>query len=339
MESMSFRSYDGQQVILFRMHGRDGFFIEVLNIGIALNKVMVPDQKGNLTDVVLGFDTPETYAQDASYIGVICGRYANRIGNASFRLGNHEYKVSPNSGKHCLHGGYKGFNRKIWEAHPEPGQEAVVFTYLSPDGEEGFPGNLKVAVRVSVTERNEIVFDYKAETDRMTVVNLTNHSYFNLTGAKENVVNHLLWINASSITENDSELIPTGRILPVTGTEFDFRKSVKVKREDFPFKGYDNNFILDEPGLSKPSALVINPETGLALEMKTTEPAVQLYTANHFDGSQVGKKNIRYNQFWGLCLEAQHYPDSPNHPEFPSVVLQPGDTYKQTTIYRFYQVQ
>lgn len=339
MESMSFGTYDGQKVTLFRMHGRDGFFIEVLNLGIALRTVMVPDQKGNLTDIVLGFDTPEAYAHDSSYIGVICGRYANRIGNASFKLGNYEYKVSANNGKHCLHGGFKGFNKKIWEAHPESDQEAVVFTYLSKDGEEGFPGNLQVSVRVGVTQRNEIVFDYQAETDRMTVVNLTNHSYFNLTGAKKNITNHLVWINASSITETDSDLIPTGRLLSLSGTEFDFRNVAKLKRDGFHFTGYDNNFILNEPGLSKPSAIVINPENGLALEMKTTEPAVQLYTANHFDGSQIGKKNIQYNQFWGLCLEAQHYPDSPNHPEFPSTLLQPGDIYRQTTIYRFYQVQ
>lgn len=339
MEIVSFGSYDGQQVTLFRLHGRYGFVVEVLNLGITIRSIMVPDRQGNLIDVVLGFDSIEAYAEDSSYIGVICGRYANRIGNASFRLGNYDYKVSANHGKHCLHGGFKGFNKKIWKAHPESGQEAVTFTYHSCNGEEGFPGNLMVTVRLGVTERNEIVFDYKAETDKMTVINLTNHSYFNLTGAKENITNHLLWINASSITETNSELIPTGRILPVSSTEFDFRKPLKVKREDFLFKGYDNNFILDEPGLSKPSAVIINPETGLAIEMKTTEPAVQLYTANHFDGSQVGKKNIRYQQFWGFCLEAQHYPDSPNHPEFPSTVLQPGEAYQQTTIYRFYQVQ
>jgi len=339
MEIMSFGSHEGQNVSLFRMQGRNGFSIEVLNLGIAVRTVMVPDQKGNLTDVVLGFDAPETYAQDSSYIGVVCGRYANRIANASFRLGNHEYKVSANSGKHCLHGGFQGFNRKIWDAHPEPGQEAVLFTYLSRDGEEGFPGNLKVSVRVSVTDRNEIVFDYTAETDQVTVVNLTNHSYFNLSGAKENIANHLVWINASYITETNSELIPTGKILPVAGTEFDFKKPVEIKRDKFSFNGYDTNFILDEPGLSKPSAIIINPANSLALEMKTTEPAVQLYTANHFDGSQVGKRNTRYSQYWGVCLEAQHYPDSPNHPDFPSTVLKPGDVYKQTTIYRFYQVQ
>lgn len=339
MESIALGKYDGKEINLFRLYGKEGFHIEVLNFGIAIRSVVVPDRNGNLTDVVLGFDTPEEYAQDQSYIGVVCGRYANRIANALFRIGNQQFLVSANSGKHCLHGGYKGFNKKIWEALPESGKEAVLFKYFSPDGEEGFPGNLLVSVHIEVTLRNEIILKYTAETDKPTVINLTNHSYFNLTGAKKDITNHLLWIDASSITETDDELIPTGNILHVENSEYDFRKPVEVKRPGIAFKGYDNNFILNHPGLVNPSAIVISRETGLAVEMKTTEPAVQVYTANHFDGSQSGKKNIRYNRFWGICLEAQHYPDSPNHPDFPSTLLEPGQKFDQTTIYRFYKVQ
>jgi aldose 1-epimerase len=312
--------------------------VSLISLGAAVQSVIVPDKAGKLEDVVLGFDDPAGYLADASYLGVVCGRYANRIHNSVFEIDGKTYQVNKNEGANCLHGGISGFNKKIWKVlEQSDGKEnAVSFTYVSDNMEEGFPGILDTRVTYQVEEDNTLSIIYEAVTSQPTYLNLTNHSYFNLTGARRDIMNHELLMHASKMTENDSANIPTGKILPVRGTAWDFTGFKKLGRDAAAAGGgYDHNFILDKKEGNTAMAVLQDPDSGRRLECITSEPAIQLYTANHFNGSQSGKKGIKYNKHFGICLEAQHYPDSMHHPHFPQTLLLPGQVYRQTTIYRF----
>lgn len=282
----------------------------VTNYGGIILSLHVPDRNGRLDDVVLGHDTPETYARDTSYLGAIVGRYANRIAGARFELDGVTYRLSANEGRHHLHGGVRGFNKAVWDV-ANADETSIVLRYISRDGEEGYPGTLDTRVTYTVTERNALVVDYRATTDRPTAVNLTQHSYFNLAGGGAgSVLDHRLEIRAEAITPVDAELIPTGEVAPVAGTRFDFRRSRRIGATD-----YDCNFVL----AGRDAATLIDPDSGRRLDVRTTEPGMQLYTGNPR----------------GVCLETQHYPDSPNRANFPSAILRPGLPYRSQTVFAF----
>jgi len=338
MNIARFGTFENHKINLFRLEGKDGFYAEVLNYGGRVKTISVPGRNGKADDIVLGFDSLDSYLSDTSCLGAICGRYANRIKNGTFSLDQELFHVSRNEGNNCLHGGFSGFNCKVWQAEPiDSGKnQGVRLTLVSPDMEEGFPGELHVSVTYRVTPANEFIIDYEATTDRPTVLNLTNHCYYNFSGASRDVLEHQVLINADSVTEIDKELIPTGRILPVAGTRFDFRTIRPVKMpEETPFAGYDDNFVLKPHHFQDRIAMLYEPSSGRKMEIYTTEPGVQVYTAGHFNGSITGKQGILYQRFYGICFETQHFPDSPNHPEFPSTRLNPGQKYHQTTMFRF----
>ena len=301
----------------------------------------MPDRRGQLGNVVLGFDNPKQYlGGNPSYLGCTVGRVANRTAKGRFRLDGKKHQLAVNNGPHHLHGGVTGFDKVVWAAEIVPGSEAaVVFTYLSPEGEEGYPGNLAVAVVMTLTNRDELRIDYTATTDRATPVNLTNHSYFNLAGGG-NVLGHELKLAAKAYTPVDATSILTGKLAPVAGTAFDFTRMKPIGRDFARLTGkpigYDHNFVLNGRGRGlAPCATVYEKTTGRVMEVLTTEPGVQFYTGNWLDGTQCGHGGIYYTQHSGLCLEAQHFPDSLNHPSFPSVILRPEQTYLQTTIHKF----
>ena len=303
-----------------------------------------PDRDGKFADVVLGYDRLEDYLKSSPYFGAIVGRCANRIGGAKFALNGSTYTLFQNSGPDSLHGGARGFDKIVWNARVVKSAKgpALELSCLSRDGEEGYPGNLAVKAVHTLTNENELRIEFTATTDAMTICNLTNHSYFNLAGNGD-VLKHEVYINASRFTPADAALIPTGELKPVEGTPFDFRKSTpvgaRIKADDPQLKfggGYDQNFVIDKPSSQLgPHARVYEPTTGRVLEVLSTEPGVQLYTSNHFNGSTVGKGGVAYQRYAAVCLEPQHFPDSPNKPNFPSVVLQPGETYRNTIIYKF----
>jgi aldose 1-epimerase len=323
---------------LYKLRNSKGFGADITDFGGTVISLYVPDRDGNLRDVVLGYSNPVEYMTNKFYFGALVGRYANRIANASFTLDGKDYHLPQNSGANCLHGGINGFHRQLWESELEHTEEgpALRLKYFSADGEEGFPGNLQVEVVYTVTESNELKIDYYAETEAPTVVNFTNHSYFNLNGAGNGLIDtHYARIKADSHTEASDDCIPTGRILPVDGTAFDLREGALLRDRftELPH-GYDNNFVLAAVP-SEPAAEIWSEQSGIKLEMFTTEPGMQFYTAYFLDESTVGKNDKPHPRFGGLCLEAQHYPNSPNQPEFPSTVLRPGEKYKQTTVYKF----
>jgi aldose 1-epimerase len=303
-----------------------------------------PDRDGKFADVVLGFDRLEDYLKFSPYFGAIVGRYANRISGAKFTLAGRTYTLAQNSGPHSLHGGIKGFDKVIWTARTLKSAKgpALELTYFSRDGEEGYPGNLTVKAVYSLTNENGLRIDFSATTDATTICSLTHHSYFNLAGQGD-VLNHEVCINASHFTPIDAALIPTGEIRPVAGTPFDFRKSTaigaRIQADDPQLKlagGYDQNFVIDNPpGQLGRHARVFEPTTGRVMEVLSTEPGLQFYTSNHFDGSTLGKQGAVYQRYAALCLEPHHFPDSPNKPNFPSVVLSPGQVYRNTIIYQF----
>jgi aldose 1-epimerase len=336
---------DGTPVELYILTNAHGVTAKVITYGAALTELHVPDKAGKSADVVLGFDDLAGYLSPKNpYFGANAGRVANRIAGAKFTLDGREYKLEANNGPNTLHGGKKGFNRVVWKARPLPtkGGAAVQFTYLSPDGEEGFPGNLETAVTYTLTDANEVRVDFKATTDKATPVNLAHHSYFNLAGhASGDVLGHEMMIAADRYTPVDETLIPTGKIEPVKGTPLDFTTPHAVGERIGELKGdpvgYDHNFVLrggagKEPALA---ARVREPKSGRVLEVLTTEPGMQFYSGNFLDGSVKGKGGVAYRKHQGFCPEAQHFPDSVHHPEFPSTILRPGQTYTQTTIYRF----
>jgi aldose 1-epimerase len=316
---------------------------KVMTYGAILTELQVPDRNGKLADVVLGFDSLDGYLADQPHFGATTGRVANRIAKGRFTLDGTEYKLAVNNGPNSLHGGLKGFDKKVWKAEDASGQAgpAVKLTYTSPDGEEGYPGNLSVSVTYTVTPDNELKIDYLATTDKATPINLTNHSYFNLAGpASGPILDHELLLAADQYTAADDTLIPTGEIKPVKGSPLDFTKPTPIGARFDQLsgdpRGYDHNYVLRSDGKTPAlGARVYEPGTGRVLEMFTTEPGVQFYTANFLDGTLKGKGGALYGKHQGFCLEAQHFPDSIHHDNFPSTVLRPGEKYTQTTIYKF----
>jgi aldose 1-epimerase len=309
---------------------------KIMTYGTIVTELWTPDRNGKLDDVVLGFDNLEDYLKGHPFFGAIAGRVANRIARGRFTLDGQEYKLAINNGPNALHGGLKGFDKAVWKA--EVVGNGIKFTYLSKDGEEGYPGNLTAVVTYELTDKNELKIQYEATTDKATPVNLTNHSYFNLMGiTPDDILGHQLMIAADKFTPADDTLIPTGEIKSVKGTPFDFTSPMTIgSRIDQVKGGYDVNFVLRGGGKSLALAVrAQEPKTGRVMEMYTTEPGVQFYTGNFLDGSLKGVGGVVYQKHHGFCLEAQHFPDSVNHPDFPSVILRPGQTYTQTTVYKF----
>jgi aldose 1-epimerase len=336
---------DGKKVELYTLTNSNGVEARIITYGGIVVSLKVPDRNGRLEDVVLGFDSLEDYVKKNPFFGTITGRYANRIAKGRFTLNGVEYKLAVNNGENHLHGGLKGFDKVIWKARPRQAMNGVglELTYRSRDGEEGYPGNLSVTVTYLLTNNNELRIDYSATTDKDTVINLTNHSYFNLAGAGSgDILKHEVIINADQVTPVDAGMIPTGQLASVKGTPLDFTVSQAIgKRIDSDYeqlvlgKGYDHNFVFSNyDGSLRQQVTVYEPSTGRVMQVLTTEPAVQLYTGN-FLNNLTGKGGRTYLRRHGFCLETQHYPDSPNKPNFPSVVLKPGATFKSTTMYRF----
>lgn len=336
----SWGQVDDKNVELVTMTNTNDMVVKITNYGGIIAYVAVPDKNGVLENVVLGFDNLDQYLKDHPNFGAFIGRFGNRIGGAKFTLNDTVYTLAANNGPNTLHGGIKGFGKQVLNIDTlySKGDSSVLkLSRLSPHMEEGFPGNLMVYVTYTLTPDNEIVIDYEAETDRPTVVNLTNHSYFNLTGAKESVLGHELTLFADSITPTDNQLIPTGKLASVKDTPYDFTSPHTIgERIDQIRGGYDINYKLrNKPGEYVKVAEVYEPVSGRLIEAYTTEPGVQLYTGNFLDGSLVGHGGIAYQKYFGLCLETQHFPDSPNKPNFPSTVLNPGEKYTQKTVYKF----
>jgi aldose 1-epimerase len=329
---------DGTAVDLFTLTNASGLVAKITNYGTIITELHVPDRAGKNGDVVLGFDNLEQYLKEHPYFGCTVGRVANRIAKGRFTLDDKTYDLAVNNGPNHLHGGLKGFDKMVWKAEPQTGA-AVKFSYTSADGEEGYPGQVAVVVVMTLTDRNELSIDYTATTDKPTPINLTNHSYFNLAGQGE-VLNHELLIAAEQFTPKDQNSIPTGEIKPVKGTPMDFTKPHAIgsrfsQLEEKPV-GYDHNYVLNGSGKALSlAARAFEPRTGRVLEVSTTEPGVQLYTANYLDGSLIGKRGTVYGQHSGFCLETQHFPDSVNKPKFPSTILRPGKKYHQTTVHKF----
>jgi aldose 1-epimerase len=337
------KTVEGKKVALYTMKNRNGLEMSVTNYGGRIVSFLAPDKNGKMEDVVLGYDGLENYLDPKNNYGAAIGRYGNRIANGLFSLGDIQYKLAQNNGPNCLHGGVIGFSSKVWDAELKKPNE-LELTLISPDMDEGFPGELKVVMTYKLTDENELVINYSATTDRQTVCNLTNHSYFNLHGAGNgDVLDHILYINADAVTAVDSVLIPTGEILPVAGTPLDFKTptaiGARIKDDNQQLKfggGYDQNYVLNvsEPGLFL-AASVYEPVSGRFLEVFTDQPGLQLYTGNFLTGEVPGKGGKIYNYRSAVCLETQCFPDSPNQPEFPTVVLNPGETYSHTCIYKF----
>ena len=338
---------DGQAVELLTISNGRGMEARVMTYGGIILSLKVPDKNGNFDDVVLGYDSLAGYVKSSPYFGAIVGRYGNRIANGRFSVNGAPYTLATNNGPNALHGGLKGFDKVVWAAEPfqKDSNVGVVLRYKSPDGDQGYPGALDVTVTYALTTANELVITYHATTTKATPVNLTQHSYFNLAGAgKGTILGHVLTLQADSMTPVDSTLIPSGEIAPVAGTPFDFRTPHAIgaridSSADKQIKnggGYDHNFVLNRtgPGLVH-FAHVEEPTTGRTLDVSTTEPGVQFYTGNFLDGTNVGKGGIAYKKRFGFCLETQHYPDSPNHANFPSTILEPGKSYDSKTVFAF----
>ena len=336
---------DGRSVELFTL-SNGNMTVKITNYGAIITHILVPDRQGQKGDVVLGFDSLAHYLAGNPYFGCIVGRYGNRIANARFKLSGKIYPLAANNGPNHLHGGKIGFDQVLWDAKPVKSKDAVAveMSYLSPDGNEGYPGNLKMTVTYALTVNNEVRLDYQATTDKKTVVNLTNHTYFNLKdGGRSPILDHVLQIDAGAYTPVNAGLIPTGELAPVDNTPFDFRtpksigERIEADHEQIRFGGgYDQNWVLaGEAGTLRKVVRVTEAESGRIMDVMTTEPGVQFYTGNFLDGSRTGKNGIVYHKRHGLCLETQHYPDSPNQPDFPSTELNPGETYHTTTVYRF----
>lgn len=335
---------DGTPVDVYVLKNAHGMEAHILTYGGAVASLTAPDRKGAFADVVLGMDTLDGYMHQSVFFGALIGRYGNRIAHGKFPLDGKTYTLPNNDGPNTLHGGPQGFDKKVWKARPVSGASAIELTYVSQDGEEGFPGTLSAKVTYTLTDNNELRIEYWATTDKPTVINLTNHSYFNLAGAGSGtVLKHQVTLLADRFTPIDSTLIPTGELRPVKGTPFDFTKSTAIgaridqKDEQLGFgMGYDHNWVLNrsQAGLVK-AAEVYEPTSGRVLEVLTTQPGLQFYTGNFLDGKVKGKGRIAYGRRDAFCMETQHFPDSPNHPAFPSTTLLPGATYHAITVYRF----
>ena len=329
---------DGQEVRQYTLQNASGMVVRVLNYGGYVTNIIVPDRQGNKGDVVLGFDSLAGYLQTGNpYMGCIVGRYANRIAKGQFILDGKTYKLAGNNDGNALHGGLKGFDKVIWAVQPE-GDSSLLLSYTSKDGEEGYPGNLQVSVKYTLTTDNALRIDYNATTDKATPVNLTNHSYFNLSSGKDStILGHTLMINADKYTAVDQKLIPTGELPAVKGTAMDFTKPAVIGTDIAKVAGgYDHNWVLNKNGDSLSlAATLFHDSTGRFMEVFTTQPGVQCYTGNFLNGTLTGKGGMKYVKHAGLCLETQHFPDSPNRPAFPNTILKPGEKYQQTTIYKF----
>ena len=330
---------EGKDVDLYTLRNDNGMEVRITTYGGIITHLLVPDREGRLRDVVLGFDDLRGYLQGHPYFGTITGRYAGRITGGRFVLDGRTYELARNDGDNHLHGGIKGFDKYVWEAatRTEPGRVSLILSRLSPHNEEGYPGNLEVTVIYTLRDDNTLQLYYEARTDKPTVLNLTNHSYFNLDDPAGDVLDHVAVIHADRMVEDREDLSPTGRIVDVAGTPYDFREPKMLGRDiERTAMGYDLCYVLNHEG-EPPHvcAEVYSPRSGISLEVATTEPGLQLYTANFLDGTVKGKNGICYRKHAAFCLETQHFPDSPNQPAFPSVRLDPGDTYRQTTLFRF----
>jgi aldose 1-epimerase len=336
----------GEQVNLYTLRNAKGVEAAITSYGARVVSLKVPDRSGKFEDVVLGFDQLDGYLKDNPYFGAIVGRYGNRIAKGEFTLDGAKYTLARNNGENTLHGGLKGFDKVVWTANKVSTSDGpgVELKYLSKDGEEGYPGNLSVTVTYSLTADNELKIDYDATSDKDTVLNVTNHSYFNLAGqGNGDILDHVVTINADKFTPINAGLIPTGELRSVEGTPFDFRKPVAIgarideKDQQLVFgQGYDHNFVLNRSGDGLLlAARVIDPKSGRVMEVLTTQPGLQFYTGNFLDGGIHGKGGKVYGRRSAFCMETQHFPDSPNQPKFPSVVLKPGERYRATTVYKF----
>jgi aldose 1-epimerase len=339
----AFGEYEGRTVNKYTITQVSGIQVSVMNYGATITSIVVPDKTGSPADVVLGFDTLEGYIRSGHfYIGGICGRYANRIADGKFRINGHEYQLSNNIGIGCLHGGYQGFDKKFWEAEILPEENGVAFTYSSKDGEEGFPGNLSAVVTYRVID-NALHIEYSATTDKASPVNLTSHSYFNLSGGNdENILNHKLKINASRIVEVGEGYVPTGKLKGIENSELDFTSPRKISNGNGEGNGFDYSWVVN-PSTSlrtkdelTEAVSLMHEESGRRMTVYTTQPAIHFYSGHLLDGQmQDTKKGKEYGKYAGLCLEAQHFPDSPNHPEFPNTIVKPGELYREKTVYSF----
>lgn len=340
------KTSDGQQVDIYTVRNTRGVEAKITNYGAIVVSLKVPDRNGKFDDVVLGFNDFDSYLKNDPYLGAIVGRYGNRIAKGRFTLNGVEYKLATNNGENHLHGGIKGFDKVVWTGREMKTQAgpAVVLTYLSKDGEEGYPGNLNVRVVYTLTNNNELKVDYTATTDKDTVTNLTHHSYFNLAGeGNGDILNHLVTINANRFVPTDAGSIPTGKLKSVAGTPFDFLKpaaiGARINEDDEQLRfgsGYDHTWVINgRPGVMRLAATAYEATSGRVMQVWTTEPGVQFYTGNFLNGTLTGKTGKIYARRTGFCFETQHYPDSPNQPSFPTTVLRKGQTFKSTTIYRF----
>jgi aldose 1-epimerase len=337
---------DGTAVKQFTLTNGSGAEVRAISYGAILVSIKVPDRAGRFGDVVIGHDSLDGYLTRSRFFGALVGRYGNRIGGAQFALDGHTYTLAKNNGANHLHGGLKGFDKVVWQGsvNKDSRGPSVSFSRTSPDGEEGYPGALVVRVTYTLTDKNELILDYHATTDKPTIVNLTNHSYFNLSGeGTGDILGHRVTIDAESYTPVDAGSIPIGEIAPVAGTPFDFRQETaigaRIDADNDQLRigtGYDHNFVLrrTSPGLVR-AVRVVDPASGRTMDVSTTEPGVQFYTGNKLDGSYNGKSGHGYGKRSAFCLETQHFPDSPNKPAFPSTVLRPGQEYRSTTVYAF----
>src|SRR5467141_3529374 len=342
------KTASGEQIGLYTLSNKKGMEVAITNFGATVVVLKVPDRAGKVADVVLGFDTLQGYENGTAYFGATVGRYGNRIGGGKFSIDGKTYTLPKNNGDNTLHGGITGFNKKVWKAREiaSKGGESLEFSYLSADGEEGFPGNLSVKVVFALpADRNELKIDYTATTDKDTVLNLTNHSYFNLAGeGNGDILDHVMTLHAKQFTPVEKGLIPTGELKNVAGTPMDFNSATAIGKrinesdEQLVFgKGYDHNWVLARAGGGNGlsiAAEAYDPKSGRRLEVLTTEPGVQFYSGNFLDGSK-GKANKAYGQRAAFCLETQHFPDSPNHPNFPSTLLKPNSVFRSQTVFRF----
>jgi aldose 1-epimerase len=340
------RTPDDQAVDLITLRNQNGVEIRVMTFGATILSIKTPDKNGQSDDITLGFDALAPYIDQSPYFGAVVGRYGNRIAKGKFTLDGQTYSLATNNGVNSLHGGTKGFDKKIWKADPFQNTSGVgvKLTYVSQDGEEGYPGTLTSTVTYTLADDNRLIVDYHATTDKATVLNLTQHTYWNLAGAKANdILGHVLMLNADRYTPVDDTLIPTGELASVEGTPFDFRTptaiGARINQDNEQLKrgkGYDHNWVLTRSaeGLSV-AARVVEPTTGRTLDISTTEPGIQFYSGNFLDGTITGKGGRIYPQRSGFCLETQHFPDSPNQPNFPSTVLRPGQEYKTQTVFTF----
>ncbi|MDT8393209.1 MAG: aldose epimerase family protein [Bacteroidales bacterium] len=333
-----FGQLDTTEVYLFTLSNSNGMTVRITNYGGIVTSLLVPDKEGKLADVVLGFDSLQSYLDGHPYFGSIVGRYGNRIAKGKFSIDGEEYTLATNNGPNHLHGGLRGFDKVVWDAETIENNDsaALILIYNSPDMEEGYPGNLKARVSYILNNDNELKIRYFATTDKATPINLTHHSYFNLSGSAQNALDHILMIDADKYVAVDETLIPTGNLVGLDNSPMDFRTPTAIgERIDEVEGGYDHTYVLNNRGELLKVAEVYHPSSGRFMEVYTSEPGIQFYSGNFLDGSLTGKNGIVYHKHHGFCLETQHFPDSPNQDAFPNTILRPGEEYSYTTIYKF----